>query len=203
MSKNLTNLNRSVHDRRGRFILAPLGFVGLALAVAACGSTTATSASLPQPAVVAPATSSGGVLGTATTPLGTILVDAQGRTVYEFASDSKDTSTCSGQCLTYWPVVTAPTNVPGAIAGVTGTVGSFTRTDGGTQLTINGLPLYTYAADTAPGMTTGQGSNGSGAKWWVVAPDGSPITSTTTLGSAASPAPASTAAAAQPATGGY
>jgi predicted lipoprotein with Yx(FWY)xxD motif len=178
MSNRLTTRIPSMPHRVGRLRLAPICLVGVALIVAGCGSTTASSVSVPQPASVAPAASSGALLGTAATPLGTILVDSRGRTVYEFASDSANSSTCSGQCLTYWPVVSAPVTVPGTIAGVTGTVGSFTRTDGGTQLTINGLPLYTYAADTAPGMTTGQGSNGSGAKWWVVAPDGSPITTT-------------------------
>jgi predicted lipoprotein with Yx(FWY)xxD motif len=145
------------------------------------------------------------VLSTASSPLGTILVDAQGRTVYEFASDSKNTSTCSGQCLTYWPPVVAPATVPGAVPGITGALGSFTRKDGGSELTINGLPLYTFAGDTAPGMTAGQGSNGSGAKWWVVAPDGSPITTMaggTPTGSAPSTS-ASTKPAAAPAPTGY
>ncbi len=182
--------------------MAPLGFAVLALAVAACGSTTASSVSVPQPAVAAPSIAAGAVLGTASTPLGTILVDAQGRTVYEFASDSKNTTTCTGQCLTYWPVVTAPAKVSGTNPGVTGTVGSFARPDGGSQLTINGLPLYTYAADTAPGMTGGQGSTGSGAKWWVVAPDGTPITTSAPRGAGTAASPASPAAA-RPAAGGY
>lgn len=193
---------RSIRERRARLLLTPLGFAGVALIVAACGSTTASTVSVPKPAVVASSaapvastSASGSVLGTTKTPLGTILVDAQGRTVYEFASDSKDTSTCTAQCLGYWPPVKAPSTLPGTISGVTGTVGSFARPDGGTQLTIDGLPLYTYAGDTAPGMTTGQGSTGSGAKWWVVAPDGTPITTTPPVGSAgpSAPAPAGTA----------
>ena len=186
---------RSIRERRARLLLTPLGFAGVVLIVAACGSTTASSVSVPKPAVVASSAALGTVLGTTKTPLGTILVDAQGRTVYEFASDSKDTSTCTAQCLGYWPPVNAPATLPGTISGVTGTVGSFARPDGGAQLTINGLPLYTYAGDTAPGMTTGQGSTGSGAKWWVVAPDGTPITTTPPAGSAgpSAPAPAGTA----------
>jgi predicted lipoprotein with Yx(FWY)xxD motif len=203
MPNHLTTPTPSAHHRLGRLLLAPVGLAGLALAVAACGSTTASPVSVPQQGVVAPAAHSGTVLGTASTPLGTILVDGHGRTVYEFASDSKDTSTCTGPCLTYWPIVTAPAAVPAAIPGITGTVGSFARPDGGTQATVNGLPLYTYAADTAPGMTTGQGSTGSGAKWWVVAPDGTPITTPTPAGPATSTAPSSPTTAARPATNGY
>jgi predicted lipoprotein with Yx(FWY)xxD motif len=202
MSNRPTPSTPSSH-RRGRLLVAPVGFAALALALAACGGTTATSVPEQQPAVIAPAAAASAVLGTATTPLGTILVDAQGRTVYEFASDSKDTSTCSGQCLTYWPAVTAPTTIPKAIQGITATLGSLDRTDGGSQLTINGMPLYTYAADTAPGMTTGQGSNGSGAKWWVVAPDGTPITTLTPAEPATTSAPSSRGTATPPATNGY
>jgi predicted lipoprotein with Yx(FWY)xxD motif len=203
MSKQRITHEPSLRVHPRRVFLAPLGLAGIALAVAACGSTTASSVSVPQPAVATPKVNGGAVLGTASTPLGTILVDAQGRTLYEFASDSKNTSTCTGQCLTYWPVATAPANPPGAVPGITGSLGSFARPDGGTQLTINGLPLYTYAADTAPGMTSGQGSTGSGAKWWVVAPGGSPVTATAPAGQPAPATSSSAAAAARPTAGGY
>lgn len=202
MSNILNTIHsRSDHGAGGR-LLTPIGLAGIALVAAACGSTTASPVSVPQPAVVSTAGTSASGLSTASSPLGTILVDAQGRTVYEFASDSKNTSTCTGQCLTYWPPVAATATGLGASPGITGTVGSFTRSDGGSQVTINGLPLYTYAGDTAPGMTTGQGSNGSGAKWWVVAPDGSPITTSAAGQPSAAPS-AAPASAAAPAAGGY
>lgn len=60
---------------------------------------------------------------------------------------------------------------------MTGTLGSITRTDGTRQLTIDGLPLYTYAGDSKPGSTAGQGVNGSGGLWWAVSPAGTAITS--------------------------
>ena len=113
---------------------------------------------------------------TAQSPLGPILVDAKGRTVYVFMADSPGTSTCTGQCLDYWPAVVAPAKLPAPASGVTGKLGSITRDDGTRQLTINGWPLYTYAGDTKAGMTSGQGSSGSGAKWWVVSPAGKKIT---------------------------
>ena len=176
---NVQHTSESARPARlARTYLAGAGIVGVALVAAACGGSSTATGSAAQPAVVASTPAARALLGTSSTPLGTILVDGQGRTVYEFASDSKNTSTCSGQCLSYWPLVSASSIVPSTLPGVTGTIGSITRTDGGKQLTINGLPLYTYAGDTAPGMTSGQGSIGSGAKWWVVAPNGTPITST-------------------------
>lgn len=122
-------------------------------------------------------TKKGELLETEQTSVGTILVDRKGRTVYVFMADKPGVSNCSGQCLTYWPPVLAPAKLPSSLPGVTGTLGSITRSDNGVrQLTINGWPLYLYAGDTKKGMIAGQGSNGGGAKWWVVAPSGKKIT---------------------------
>ena len=49
------------------------------------------------------------------------------------------------------------------------------RSDGKTQVTYDGHPLYTYAGDSSPGATNGQGQNTFGALWWVVAPNGSVV----------------------------
>jgi hypothetical protein len=40
------------------------------------------------------------------------------------------------------------------------------------QATYDGHPLYTYAADTSAGMTSGNGSKLSGALWWAMTPSG-------------------------------
>ena len=50
--------------------------------------------------------------------------------------------------------------------------GDATWTDGSTQITIDGRPIYTFAQDAAPGDVTGQGVNDV---WYVIAPDGSEI----------------------------
>lgn len=67
----------------------------------------------------------------------------------------------------------APTAAGAAMAADLGTT---TRPDGSMQVTDNGHPLYYYAGDSGKGQTTGQGSNGFGAKWWLVTPAGTAIT---------------------------
>jgi predicted lipoprotein with Yx(FWY)xxD motif len=51
--------------------------------------------------------------------------------------------------------------------------GTITRPDGTTQATYDGHPLYTYAADTAPGQAKGNGLNVSGGVWHEVTVSGS------------------------------
>jgi hypothetical protein len=45
-------------------------------------------------------------------------------------------------------------------------------------VTYDGHPLYYFSGDSGPGTATGQGSDGFGAKWWLVAPSGSDVTGT-------------------------
>ena len=120
--------------------------------------------------------STGGSVHTAATELGTIVVDGAGMTVYFYDHDKPgaSSSACTGSCIGLWPAVTTTAATP-SLAGVTGTVGTITGTDGGKQLTLNGLPLYTFAGDKNPGDTTGQGYGGI---WWVVDSTGSKVTGT-------------------------
>jgi hypothetical protein len=83
-------------------------------------------------------------------------------------------------------------------------IGTITRSDGTKQVTYDGHPLYYFAGDSGPGMASGQGSDGFGAKWWLVAPTGSDVTAAVTSftagGSAGAPAaPAPSAPASSPA----
>ena len=86
-----------------------------------------------------------------------MLTNAAGFTLYWFAPDTPTTSKCTGSCATYWPPVKGPAT---AGSGVTGTIGVITRPDGTKQATYDGHPLYTYAADSAPGQNKGNGLNG-------------------------------------------
>jgi predicted lipoprotein with Yx(FWY)xxD motif len=168
-------------------VLMAAGAVASALLLAACGSTASTSSgSAPSSSPTAPVAATGALLATASTPLGSILVDGKGMTVYLFAADTPGHSACSGSCATYWPPVPAPATLPATLTGVTGTLGEITRTDGSKQLTVNGWPVYTYAADSAAGMASGQGKNLSGGLWWVLSPSG---TAVKTSAGASSPSP--------------
>ena len=105
---------------------------------------------------------------------GSMLTDAKGMTLYVFDKDSKDMSTCSGDCLTKWPPFTAVSAAAAmkSAAGITGKLGTIKRADGKFQVTINGMPLYHYYEDEQPGDTKGQAV---GDVWWLVGAEGNKI----------------------------
>jgi predicted lipoprotein with Yx(FWY)xxD motif len=175
--------------------------VGAVLLLAAgCGGGSTSSSTSVAPAAHA---STGALLSVQQTDLGDILVDRSGMTVYRFAADHSDVSTCSGSCATYWPYVPAPATLPAHLAGVDGALGASTRPDGHRQLTLAGRPLYTYVGDAAPGQTKGQGLNLSGGLWWVVSPDGSSVTGAAGASSTAGSTPSSGSGSGRGGYGGY
>ncbi len=117
----------------------------------------------PAPAQ-APASASG-ALNTARIGGVTVLTNAEGFTLYWFAPDTPTRSNCNGVCAGYWPPVTG---TPTAGPGVTGSLGTITRSDGVIQATYNAHPLYTYAGDTAPGQAFGNNLNLNGGLWHEV-----------------------------------
>ena len=150
----------------------PAGLAGVALIAAACGTSSpsgnSSTASTPSSSPSASAASSTALK--ATTIGGVkVLANAKGFTLYSFAPDTATKSNCNGSCATYWPPVKGPAT---AGAGVTGKLGTITRSDGSTQATYNGHPLYTYVSDTAPGQDKGNGLNLSGGVWHVVPASG-------------------------------
>jgi len=65
--------------------------------------------------------------------------------------------------------------VPGHVtlaSGVAGTVSTITRSDGSSQATYNGHPLYTYVSDTSPGQASGNNLNLNGGVWHEVTVSG-------------------------------
>ena len=167
-----------------RIRLAMVGAVAAAAALlAACSSSSNMNSGGHTSAGSAAA--GGALVSVTSTPLGSILVDSAGKTIYSFAIDSPNHSACTGVCLSYWPIVTAPTTIPASVPGVTAKLGSFTRPDGKKQLTIDSLAVYTFSGDSGPGKTGGQGKNLSGGLWWVVSPAGTPITSSSQPSSSA------------------
>jgi predicted lipoprotein with Yx(FWY)xxD motif len=98
----------------------------------------------------------------------TVLTNAKGLTLYTFAPDKPNKSTCYGSCAAYWPPVKGPVTVAAGVTGVTGKLGTTKRTDGSLQATYNGRPLYTYIADTGPGQAKGNKLNLNGGLWYEV-----------------------------------
>jgi predicted lipoprotein with Yx(FWY)xxD motif len=165
------------------FMFALLSVVG-AVVVAGCGgggssSTTSSESGGGEETATttsssAESTSSGEatIAGAEVSGLGTVLVDAEGMTVYEFTPDKGPTSTCYGACEAAWPPVMAsgePTAGEGAMSSALGTT---KRKDGTMQVTYNGRPLYTFVGDKSPGEANGQGDEGV---WWVLDESGTPI----------------------------
>jgi len=89
----------------------------------------------------------------------TILVNAQGATLYRYDRDSAGTSNCTGSCATVWPPLATAVGTLTAGSGVTGTLATISRADGSKQVTYNGMPLYTFEQDAKPGDATGDGVN--------------------------------------------
>ena len=141
-----------------------------------CGSGYSSSGNSSSAAAKSP-TGAATVKTAGVSGLGTILVDGQGRTIYLFQGDTGPTSTCSGACLANWPAVTTH-GTPKAAGGVLpGKLGVTRRSDGTTQTTYAGHPLYYYAGDAAAGDANGQGLNAFGAAWYVMSPSGGAVTS--------------------------
>jgi predicted lipoprotein with Yx(FWY)xxD motif len=182
-----------------------------ALAVAACGGGGAATAAQP-PAASKTATTPAqptttpnhrATVRVAKSGLGRILVNAQGRTLYLFKGDVGTKSACSGACATAWPPLLATGN-PTAGQGLTASkLGTTTRSDGTTQVTYSGHPLYLLIKDQKPGQTNGQGVTAFGAAWFAVSSAGNQVSSKPTghggSSSSRAAAPAAPKTATQPA----
>lgn len=168
-------------------VLAAAAVVG----IAACGSNASSSPPSSSNTGAAAGSGSGSSTNTVSatgikemnTNLGMILTTAAGQPIYWFAIDTPTTSKCSGTCLSFWPALTGtPTFASGV--SLPGKLGTITRSDGTTQATYDGHPLYTYAGDKTAGKATGNGTNIDGGLWWAMTPTGAkPSTSTSNSGS--------------------
>jgi predicted lipoprotein with Yx(FWY)xxD motif len=157
---------------------AAVGVATLALAVAGCGSSGGRQPAgygAPTPSAAASGSSGEASIALASSTLGKILVDSKGQTLYLFQADKGTASMCNGACASAWPPLTTtgkPIAGPGLSAAKLGTTN---RSDGRTEVTYNGHPLYTFVGDIAPGQTTGQGNQAFGAEWDVLSSAGNKI----------------------------
>jgi predicted lipoprotein with Yx(FWY)xxD motif len=138
---------------------------------AACGSsgggatptTAGTTASPPTTPTVPAAVVKTMTVGS----LGKILVNSEGQVLYTFTKNGAAVP-CSAGCLAVWPAVTVPTGVTTPTGGPgVGTLGT-TTSNGPHQVTVGGLPLFTYDGDSAPGVANGNNVVSFGGTWKVV-----------------------------------
>jgi predicted lipoprotein with Yx(FWY)xxD motif len=111
--------------------------------------------------------------------LGPVLVDGQGITLYMYETDHQGSpSRCYGICAIQWPPLLLPAGAAAPIAGPgiqARLLGTAPRSDGTTQITYNGWPLYTWPPDRSPGKATGQALTNAGGIWFVVDPAGNAV----------------------------
>jgi predicted lipoprotein with Yx(FWY)xxD motif len=151
------------------------------LLAAACGGSSSggnaavgTSPTATTTQAAANGNSAGVTLTTHKGPLGTYLTTSSGMTLYMFEPDTDGKSHCSASCAQYWPPL-AGSAAQTKSAATASLVGTTTRSDGTTQITYAGHPLYTYVGDTKAGQTNGEAKNLNGGEWYVLDPTGKKI----------------------------
>jgi predicted lipoprotein with Yx(FWY)xxD motif len=122
-----------------------------------------------------------GTVALGNTALGTILVDARGRTLYLFEKDRNGVSTCDATCRTYWPALTSR-GAPRAGRGVQQSLLRLAARNGVRQVTYAGHPLYTFTGDTHAGQTNGEGLTNFGARWDALTANGHKVAPTASSG---------------------
>jgi predicted lipoprotein with Yx(FWY)xxD motif len=201
-----SQMQSRTHTRSPRFFALTL-LVGGVLALAGCGGSSSTTGSSTTSSSSPASTSSsangyGKSAAAASTPaastsvastsaaasvqvstktisgLGTVLVNAQGRTLYMFTPDSHAKVTCLSSCASIWPPAKLSSGQKATASGEAkpSLLSSDPDPEGGDVVTYAGWPLYTYAADSGPGAANGQGVSANGGLWYVLSPSGKMIT---------------------------
>ncbi len=159
-----------------RTLVIAAASVAVALIAAGCsGKSSSSSTTAPAPASSSGTAAGGATVAVKSAKLGAILVDGAGRTLYLFEKDKGTTSSCYGACAGGWPPYTT-TGAPQAGSGVSAPLlGTTARTDGKTEVTYHGHPLYYFVGDSKPGDTNGEGVNAFGAEWYVLSAAGNKV----------------------------
>lgn len=172
-----------------RFAVFAFAALALGIAAAGCGGSSSSSATPASGTNASSGSSSssgaygyGGGGGSSSasavslkavsSPLGSILVDQDGKTLYLFEADSQNKSNCSGGCLNLWPPVMANGK---ATAGSGVTAGMIGTATGSSQVTYAGHPLYWFSGDTKAGDTNGEGLDDFGGEWYAISPAGKAV----------------------------
>lgn len=157
-------------------LAVPAALVGLAVSLSGCANSDVTTLSSP------PTTDPSLTLTLQRSPVGPILANGLGDTLYDFVPDTPTHSACLNDgCVLQWPpfLESRPVRVGRGVNA--SLVGTLRRPDGSTQLSYGGHPLYTYVRDITPGMVTGQAIDQNGGLWYVIDATGKQITSSFTV----------------------
>ena len=121
----------------------------LALAVAGCGGgDDEQSAAASGPTGIVSIASVGGT---------DVLADAEGRTLYTAAVEEGGKILCVDACTSFWePLTASSAEAESAAAELDLDLGVVERPEGDRQLTLDGLPLYTFTEEDA-GQLDGDG----------------------------------------------
>ena len=143
-------------------------------------SLSGSEVSSESPAATAPSTtppsagSTGIVIMTADSEFGTMLFDRRGQAIYLFGKETTSTPKCYGACADAWPPVLTE-GMPRAVGKVVAQqLGTTPRSDGSSQVTYAGHPLYYYYAHEGPGQVLCHNVGEFGGRWLVVTPPGTP-----------------------------
>jgi predicted lipoprotein with Yx(FWY)xxD motif len=112
------------------------------------------------------------VSSTSNSKLGEIVVNSSGATLYDFHKDTGGKSACYGACAKIWPPLITTGTPQGSNSVEASKLGTTPRSDGSTQVTYDGHPLYTYVGDSKSGETSGNGLNEFGGSWHALHPNG-------------------------------
>jgi predicted lipoprotein with Yx(FWY)xxD motif len=178
-----------------RIIVVTAAALALGVAAAGCGSGSSSSAASAGAGTNASGSSSGRSSGygygggssaastgavtlkVASSSLGRILVDQDGKTLYLFEADARNKSNCSGGCATVWPPFTTSGTATAGSGVSAKLIGTTMRPDGSSEVTYAGHPLYWYEGDTSAGDTNGEGLTDFGGSWDAVSPAGNAVES--------------------------
>jgi predicted lipoprotein with Yx(FWY)xxD motif len=122
------------------------------------------------------------------------LANHASRTLYILSVEKGAKLKCTGGCLTHWIPVTVKSPVTSVSLGanVKGKIGFVARGATTKQVTFNSYPLYTFAGDSGPKQSHGEGAAFDGGKWYVVKAASTSVGATPIVGAAPSSGGATT-----------
>jgi predicted lipoprotein with Yx(FWY)xxD motif len=140
-----------------------IGPAAILLAIAAVGTGVAAAAA-------------GTAVGSERVKLGRVLVNSSGRALYVSTRDPNGHTTCTGSCAQRWQPLLGTSAVARSGSGLNQRLlGVIKRPAGGTQVTYDHHPLYTFVGDKSAKTTSGEGATEFGGRWYLISTTGQDV----------------------------